>query len=143
MVNYLLAVDSDPSTDRALNKLLDDFDPQVDKLFMVAVTSNWDYVNEEKNASKLALYKLENYCDVNNIQCRTLQIAVSNIVDEYVNIVKDFEINSLFIGRTAFVNTVSQDDFLFRAFSYVRRLIQGSIVDNLVAKAGCKVVVVD
>ena len=39
----------------------------VDFNVVICRTSNWDYLNTEKNAARLDLYKCENWCETSNV----------------------------------------------------------------------------
>eukprot|EP01113_Clastostelium_recurvatum_P033606 TRINITY_DN4461_c0_g1_i3.p1 TRINITY_DN4461_c0_g1~~TRINITY_DN4461_c0_g1_i3.p1 ORF type:complete len:144 (+),score=10.00 TRINITY_DN4461_c0_g1_i3:151-582(+) len=143
MVRIMVAIDYDSSSEKAVNRALADINTEADKLFLCAVTSNWDYLNDEKNAAKLSLYKNESYCEAKKIPCRTIQLEASDIVGEYCSTIAEFEIDVLYIARQGFRQVANQDDLVFWGFSSIKRWITGSIVDNIERRAPCKVIIVE
>lgn len=72
--NILVLVDYDPTSKRAFKKALETFNPEAgDELFLINFYSSWDYLNEDRNAGKLALYEFKSYVETVGV------ITLSNV----------------------------------------------------------------
>eukprot|EP01111_Echinosteliopsis_oligospora_P000816 TRINITY_DN1097_c0_g1_i1.p1 TRINITY_DN1097_c0_g1~~TRINITY_DN1097_c0_g1_i1.p1 ORF type:complete len:150 (-),score=29.10 TRINITY_DN1097_c0_g1_i1:103-552(-) len=132
MVRVMVAIDPDKSSERAFHEAMKTYkDDEDDKLFLVAITSSWDYLNEEKNALKIELYKYESWCEANETLCRVIQTEASDVSTAYIEMIKKKRIEDFYVGASAFVNCVDPDNHIFNAFSAVKRLFWGTVAQNV------------
>jgi len=127
----MVAIDPDKSSERAFHAAIKAFKPETDRLYLVAITSNWDYLNTEKNAARLELYKYESWCEANGTKYRSIQTEASDISGEYVSIIARKKVDVFYIGSSSFHNCADEDNLLFNAFSSIRRFFAGSVASNI------------
>eukprot|EP00026_Physarum_polycephalum_P021351 Phypoly_transcript_24549.p1 GENE.Phypoly_transcript_24549~~Phypoly_transcript_24549.p1 ORF type:complete len:145 (+),score=7.74 Phypoly_transcript_24549:65-499(+) len=139
MVRIMVAVDSDKSSEKAFQEALNSFHPDTDKLYLCSITSNWDYLNVEKNAARLDLYKCENWCQTTNIKYKVIQLEASDVATAFLELIDRKKINHFYIGATAFINCADPENYVFNTFSFFKRIIWGSVPDIIFKKAPCKV----
>jgi len=143
MAHIMLAVDQDPSTDRAFAEILKIIHKDEDEVYLCSITSSWDYLNEEKNTAKLELFKFENYCEQSKIKCHSIQLEASSVEKEFVLQIDKHEIDVFYIGATGYLYTVDPDNMIFSLFSTLKRWVFGTIKDYIIKYAkDCSVEVV-
>jgi len=118
------------------------YKPDEDKLYLITITSSWDYLNEEKNSARLELFRYQSSCESRKIKCRTVQLESSNIGADFVTQLKEREVDEFYIGATAYCYSVDPDNFLFTAFSALKRFVFGTVGSYVQANATCKVHVI-
>ncbi|KAN0053280.1 hypothetical protein ACTA71_009729 [Dictyostelium dimigraforme] len=136
-----IIIDSDESTNRALNKALETFDKEKDELYLLAVTSSLDYLNDEKNDAKLTLYKYEHYFDSIGIQYTPIQVESISITSKIISELEENEIDLAYVGAQALTNVSNPDNIIFSAFSFIKQVLLGTIVSGLKSaseKKDCK-----
>ncbi|KAK5582847.1 hypothetical protein RB653_004436 [Dictyostelium firmibasis] len=136
-----IIIDSDESTNRALNKALETFDKEKDELYLLAVTSSLDYLNDEKNDAKLTLYKYEHYFDSIGIQYTPIQVESISITSKIISELEENEIDLAYVGAQALTNVSNPDNIIFSAFSLIKQVFLGTIVSGLKSaseKKDCK-----
>ncbi|KYQ90476.1 hypothetical protein DLAC_09101 [Tieghemostelium lacteum] len=127
----LIIIDSDDSTNRALNKAMETFDKQHDELYLLTATSSFDYLNDEKNNAKLSLFKYENYFDSLNIQYIPIQVEAFDIENKIIQEIQENEIDLVYIGASALNSNANPDNLVFSFFSSVKKFLVGTIVSGL------------
>ncbi|EGC35590.1 hypothetical protein DICPUDRAFT_78724 [Dictyostelium purpureum] len=135
-----IIIDSDESTNRALNKAMDSFDKTKDELYLLTVTSSLDFLNDEKNDAKLSLYKYEHYFDSIGIDYIPISVEAYNISSKIVSEIEENEIDIVYVGAQALSHVSNPDNIIFSVFSYIKQTVLGSIVSNLKSsseKIGC------
>ncbi|KAN0031789.1 hypothetical protein ACTFIV_005656 [Dictyostelium citrinum] len=136
-----IIIDSDESTNRALNKALENFDKEKDELYLLAVTSSLDYLNDEKNDAKLTLYKYEHYFDSIGIEYTPIQVESISITSKIISELEENEIDLAYVGAQALTNVSNPDNIIFSAFSFIKQVFLGTIVSGLKSaseKKDCK-----
>ncbi|EAL68043.2 hypothetical protein DDB_G0278883 [Dictyostelium discoideum AX4] len=136
-----IIIDSDESTNRALNKALETFDKEKDELYLLAVTSSLDYLNDEKNDAKLTLYKYEHYFDSIGIEYTPIQVESISITSKIISELEENEIDLAYVGAQALTNVSNPDNIIFSAFSFIKQVFLGTIVSGLKSaseKKDCK-----
>jgi len=130
------------STHAAFNLCMQNFDKEKDELYLINVYTSWDYLNEEKNAGKLALSQYERLCNAEGITCTTRQIEADDPNQEIVDIIQDLEVETVYIGEMSFTNVANDDNIVFSFFSNIKRYFTGTTSEYLKANCeGCRVVV--
>eukprot|EP01124_Arcella_intermedia_P027758 TRINITY_DN549_c0_g1_i2.p1 TRINITY_DN549_c0_g1~~TRINITY_DN549_c0_g1_i2.p1 ORF type:complete len:177 (+),score=33.17 TRINITY_DN549_c0_g1_i2:44-574(+) len=129
----LIVVDNggNRSTHAAFNLCMKAYKPERDEIFLINVYTSWDYLNEEKNAGKLALSQYERLCQAENIPVTVRQIEADDPNEELVDIITDLEIDTVYIGDMSFTNVANSDNIVFSFFSNVKRYFTGTTAEYL------------
>ncbi|EFA85166.1 hypothetical protein PPL_02166 [Heterostelium album PN500] len=128
---YMLIIDSDDSTARAFDQILKVFDKDKDEFYLLTVTSSLDYLNDEKNNAKLALFKYQNYLDIKHIDYIPINAESLNISSQIVSEIEENEIDIVYIGAQALSKDANPDNMLFTFFSFIKKTVLGTIVYGL------------
>eukprot|EP01123_Difflugia_compressa_P009350 TRINITY_DN3073_c0_g1_i1.p1 TRINITY_DN3073_c0_g1~~TRINITY_DN3073_c0_g1_i1.p1 ORF type:complete len:167 (+),score=32.27 TRINITY_DN3073_c0_g1_i1:19-519(+) len=130
------------STNAAFNLCMKQLNKEKDDLFLINVYTSWDYLNEEKNAGKLALSQYERLCQAEGVAVTSRQIEADDPNQELIEIIKDLEIDTVYIGDMSFSSVANEDNIVFSFFSNVKRYFTGTTAEYLKENAeNCRVVV--
>eukprot|EP01116_Phalansterium_solitarium_P007193 TRINITY_DN19722_c0_g1_i1.p1 TRINITY_DN19722_c0_g1~~TRINITY_DN19722_c0_g1_i1.p1 ORF type:complete len:158 (+),score=40.37 TRINITY_DN19722_c0_g1_i1:186-659(+) len=143
MVRIMVLLDQDPSSKKAFKAALATFNQETDVLLLVHIYSSWDYLNDEKNTGKLALYEFESYCTTLKLEhVRAFQVEADDPRKEAVAQVVENKVDVVYIGETAFTGVAGDENLVFWLFSSIKRLLVGTMVSYLVNNSPCPVHVV-
>jgi len=127
----LIIIDSDDSTNKAVNKAMEDFDKEKDELYLLTVTSSLDYLNDEKNDAKLTMYKYEHYFDSIGITYTPISVEAFDILNKIRAELDENEIDVVYVGETALTSVSNPDNILFALFSSIKKALLGTIVSGI------------
>ncbi|KAF2070449.1 hypothetical protein CYY_008229 [Polysphondylium violaceum] len=127
----LIIIDSDDSTNRAVNKAMENFDKEKDELYLLTVTSSLDYLNDEKNDAKLTMYKYEHYFDSIGITYTPISVEAFDILNKIRAELDENEIDIVYVGETALTSVSNPDNILFSVFSSIKKALLGTIVSGI------------
>ncbi|GAM22993.1 hypothetical protein SAMD00019534_061680, partial [Acytostelium subglobosum LB1] len=127
----MLIVDADETTNKAFQEVVNVFDPDKDELYLLTVTSSLDYLNDEKNSAKLALFKYQSYLDTRKIEYQPISVESLYILTEILKQIEDNEIDIVYIGSRALSTVANTDNIIFSLFSYMKQSVLGTIVEGL------------
>jgi len=132
-MRVLLAVDNgtNRASSAAFHQCLKDLDKTQDILYLVNVYSSWDYLNEERNAGKLALAQYQRLCETEGIKSLAKQRKADSPNEELVEIIKELNIDTVYIGSLAFTSVANADNVVFNLFSNVKRYFVGTTAEYL------------
>jgi len=121
---------------------MQNFNKENEELYLINVYTSWDFLNEEKNAGKLALSQYERLCNAEGIPVTVRQLEAAEPNQELVEIVKELKVQTVFIGDVAFTNVANEDNIVFSLFSNVKRYFTGTTAVYLKENcADCKIIV--
>ncbi|PRP75051.1 hypothetical protein PROFUN_03887 [Planoprotostelium fungivorum] len=110
----MVLIDREPSSHRALRAAIAELKSS-DTLYLFNITSTWDYLNDERNSGKTALYEAEEYAIHSGATVSAKHAEAHNI--------------RVFIGAGSFRQVAEETNMIFSSFSYLTGLILGSVVN--------------
>eukprot|EP01120_Amphizonella_sp_Union-15-10_P014577 TRINITY_DN7112_c0_g1_i1.p1 TRINITY_DN7112_c0_g1~~TRINITY_DN7112_c0_g1_i1.p1 ORF type:complete len:155 (+),score=24.57 TRINITY_DN7112_c0_g1_i1:44-508(+) len=142
MTVRMVAIDGDKSTSLAVDRMMNDYTSE-DTVYLCNIYSSWDYLNHEKNDGKIFLDQFSRLCHCMKVPVEeAYQLKSNNPQAEFIQEIQKKEVQVFYIGETAFSCITDEENYVFQLFSWIKKLVVGTMALYLQANAPCKIVVV-
>jgi len=116
----MVLIDHHKATDKAFREALKNLKPE-DHLYFLNVSSNWDYLNEEKNSGTMALAEYSGYCESLGIPSKVIQVEAGDVRKEVLHQIESRQIQIFYCARETLAYPHPETNGIFSIFSSLKK----------------------